>query len=340
MGWVWQHSRARGVDRYTHVALADVADDDGYSRGDEFASLNQLVQRMGTRKERIQKAITNLEEIGELLVYRPDDRDRGRHNEYVVLRGRDPLTVARARGWPISVAERSGRRTATKIDAPGSAPTDRRDGGAMDGPSTPQQAHRGAQAAPPATCGPPATGPVDDESAPSDQSVRHADHPDARSVRDRSAIGPPGGSLSMYSSSPKDLTGTACSEPDRGRARDAVRPVDDPVEELLDRVARLAPGVRLNLTARQRAELTVHLAAWREAAAGVDALVDVAEASIGRYGPPRTVQAWLGPWLGLTPPAIDLDEAVCDEHPLGELRVPRRVCAMCHTERVAAKIAQ
>jgi hypothetical protein len=82
------------------------------------------------------------------------------------------------------------------------------------------------------------------------------------------------------------------------------------------------------------------LSAWREPAAGVEALVDVAAASIERYGAPRSVRAWLGPWLELTPPAIDLDEAVCDQHPLGDLRVPRRVCAMCRTERLAALVAQ
>src|SRR5205085_1077673 len=141
--------------------------------------------------------------------------------------------------------------------------------------------------------------------------------------------------------SPLGLSGQEPSHPDvahqrdRGRARGTVEPVDELLGLVRGRLVDLGVDVDWRLTDRRRRELLEHAAAWPTEASAVAAFVDAALASIERYGAPDYARAWITVWLELEPPALDVDEALCEEHPLAGIPVPRRACAQCRASQVA-----
>lgn len=319
MAWVDDHAGTQGrpVAHNILYRMADQADDDGDLTGDGFGSINNLSRRTRYDRKTVMHAIAELEQLGELLIRRPADRGYGRHNDYVVLMGRDPRTVADARGW--------------------SRPADRSPSGTYPA-STPSAGHGPAEPTDPAADPVPAARPRLRlaEPVPSGTPTPGVEEPvDSRpaGVHDRSLSG-------TYPPSDRSWTGPGPVPSDgpfpssqipksRLPAARATRPVDklDQVEQTLtDR----GVAVVWDLGTEQRSELVAHLERW-PAAAGVTALVAHAEASIRAHGLPRSARAWVGGWLGLRPPSPRSAATECATH-RGQ---PADNCACCRADLLA-----
>lgn len=80
LGWVWDHSRAKGAERLVLLAIADCANAAGY---DAWPSMTELCRKTRLSERGVQKAIRRLEEMGELSVLA--NAGRGRTNRYRVV---------------------------------------------------------------------------------------------------------------------------------------------------------------------------------------------------------------------------------------------------------------
>lgn len=100
--WVWDHSKSSGNDRLVLLKIADEADHDGTNT---FPSMKTLARTTRVNERTIMRSVKRLEEMGELLVRRPDKYGAGHHNYYVVLMGRPASEVAEALDWPYTPPE-------------------------------------------------------------------------------------------------------------------------------------------------------------------------------------------------------------------------------------------
>lgn len=343
LAWVWEHSPADGSKLLLHLALADEARDDGYISGKEFGSLTRLQDkcRFGSRQT-IVAARDWLVAGHQLLMQTPAERGWGRHNEYVIVMGRDVDDLARSLGWAPRRHRRDGFDPQTVPNGEGAqSPSPRSTvGDTIPRTDEDRDAHRGAQAAAPARPVDVATEPVDKASTATPQPVRLAD-------RTKRATGP--GPVQDRSDSPDatqetqapqtiDLTDLA-HERHPDRARSAVVETGELLDDVRRQLAALAPetvGVRWDITARQVQELAVHALAWPTPAAAADDWTIAAATTVADRGKPFSARAWVVPWLYATPPARGVDEALCTEHALGELAVPSRICAPCRTAAVVS----
>jgi hypothetical protein len=334
-GWVKEHGPHRQPD---YGVLREIADHAGSHHGVDqayaYPGTELLARESRWSKTTVLEAIRSLEDTGFLLVRRPSDRGTGRgtgrHSEYVVLMGRDAHEVAERLGWPLH--ERSATHTDRGVGAHRGASAPNVDDDAMDGVEAASDACDDAQAAPPATCGQPATAPVDvpfrgpdERSATRTVSTSNG----VRSVFERSSNGAAHGTeLELEQEQLLDLAhGTH-----RGRARGTVKDVDELLDDVRRRLASLAPaavGVRWDVTAGQRQELAVHAMAWPTLADAAADWAITAATSIVDRGRPFSARAWVGPWLYVDPPAAVAGDTMCDEHALGDLAVPVRICAPC-----------
>jgi hypothetical protein len=336
LGWVFASKKAKGPDRMLLVAMADSANDDGYLSGEDFGSSSHMQRKCNfPSRQTLVEARNWLEQHHELLVLRPADRGGGRgggrHNEYIVLMGRDPHVVAAQFGWPVAPGQDEGSATQTDrgSEAAGQPPAASAESSAIDPATVQDDAHRGVQAAPPAARAQQVTAPVDTASAPSETgSARKTDIPwtGPGPVQDRSTS-LDASYTSPTSKQPSQLT--AAPRPERGHARGAVRPVDSRLEWIHDQLAGLAPDVVWDLTDHKERQLLEHLAAWPDVDSGCTAFVAAAVESIDRFGLPRSVRAWSTVWLELAPPPPQPGEALCTEHPIDGIDVPLRACAVC-----------
>jgi hypothetical protein len=312
----------------------------GIDQAYAYPGVELLAKESRWSKSTVLDAIRNLEDTGYLLVRRPSDRGTGRgtgrHSEYVVLMGRHPRTVAEKLGW--TVPERSATHTGNTSSGEDARSGDERDDDAKDGAPTSYGAPGRAQTAPSVTCGQQPTTPVYGLfRAPDERSATHTGSTSigVRSVVERSSNGVSHGTETEPELEPSPLVVDLAHGTDRDRARGAVRHADDLVDVLTDvrrHVASLVPGtddVRWDLTARQLRELLVHSLAWPSRDAVAVAWSTTAAAAVIEYQVPRSARAWVAPWLMTDPPAVLPGEAMCDEHALGALLVPTRVCAMC-----------
>lgn len=80
LGWVWDHSQAKGAERLVLLAIADCANAAGY---DAWPSMTELCRKTRLSERGVQKAIRRLEEMGELQVLA--NAGRGRTNRYRVV---------------------------------------------------------------------------------------------------------------------------------------------------------------------------------------------------------------------------------------------------------------
>jgi len=96
MSWVFEHSQARGNDRLVLLAIADQADADGLNA---FPSIPTIARMSRVPSRTVQRCLDRLEELGELLVHRPQRQGRGHHNVYAVPMERDRASVLVELGW-------------------------------------------------------------------------------------------------------------------------------------------------------------------------------------------------------------------------------------------------
>lgn len=104
--WVFHESPCTGNDRLVLLAIADEAGDDG-TNGHPGYRLIATKARLHT--DTVKRAVRRLERGGELLVLRPEVYGRGRFNRYVVVMGRNPVTLATELGWPVPALDRTVR---------------------------------------------------------------------------------------------------------------------------------------------------------------------------------------------------------------------------------------
>jgi hypothetical protein len=101
--WVWhecqvQHGRLR-------LVLLSVARHCAYDDGTgSYPSESRLARMARVNVKTLRSDIRRLEEVGELLVWRPAVAARGRSNQYAVVMGRDPAAVRRLVEEPRPVA--------------------------------------------------------------------------------------------------------------------------------------------------------------------------------------------------------------------------------------------
>ncbi len=94
--WVFHDSDADGSDRLVLLSIADEADDSGYC----YPGVNRLAAKSHVHRATVMRCLGSLEAAGELVVNRPKVHARGRHNQYVVAMGRNPLGIAAQLKWP------------------------------------------------------------------------------------------------------------------------------------------------------------------------------------------------------------------------------------------------
>lgn len=88
--WVWQHAPVSGNDLLLLLALADEANDDGCGC---HPSIRRLAKKIRAHTDTVTTGVRRLEEVGELLVKRPERKGRGQFNRYVLVLGRNPDEV-------------------------------------------------------------------------------------------------------------------------------------------------------------------------------------------------------------------------------------------------------
>lgn len=65
MSWVWEHSRAAGIDRLVLLAIADAANDDG---AQAWPSGETLARKTGVNLRTVQRSMRRLVDLGEVSV--------------------------------------------------------------------------------------------------------------------------------------------------------------------------------------------------------------------------------------------------------------------------------
>lgn len=120
MSWVWEHSRAAGIDRLVLLAIADAANDDGQQA---WPSGETLARKTGVNLRTVQRSVRRLVELGEVSV--KTNAGKGGTNVYRVhLATQTPGTAPPPRP-PVTPALRHPRRSATPAETtqtPGTAP--------------------------------------------------------------------------------------------------------------------------------------------------------------------------------------------------------------------------
>lgn len=100
MAWVWQHSRAKGNQRFVLLAIADCANAEG---AEAWPSTSELVRKTGLSERTVQGAIKALVELGELEV--TPHGGPGKRNRYrVLMNGPTPADSAPANPAPADSA--------------------------------------------------------------------------------------------------------------------------------------------------------------------------------------------------------------------------------------------
>lgn len=95
--WVWSQCQAvKGNNRLALLALADEANDDGYS----FPGYSTISRKINASQSCAIDCVTRLELAELILVRRPDVTGPGQHNEYLVVMDRDIPTLRARYGWP------------------------------------------------------------------------------------------------------------------------------------------------------------------------------------------------------------------------------------------------
>lgn len=98
LNWVFTHSPTTGNDRLVLFAIADEADDDGTNA---YPSVDRIASKARINKRTTLRCLSRLEEMGALIVHRPEKRGRGYFNTYVVImdapKKGDTLTEEKAR---------------------------------------------------------------------------------------------------------------------------------------------------------------------------------------------------------------------------------------------------
>ena len=90
--WVWDHSQSSGNDLLVLLAIADEADDDGTNA---FPSIDRLTRKARINRATTMRVIKRLEDMGELLVTRPERHGRGRYNVYAIpMRERSQIATS------------------------------------------------------------------------------------------------------------------------------------------------------------------------------------------------------------------------------------------------------
>lgn len=105
INWVLSESDAHGFDRLVMIALADEADDNGLKC---WPALRTIAAKAHVSVGAARASIDRLEEVGDLVVWRPEVTGRGNHNFYGLVMGRSPLEVAEA--LTAQVAKIAGRK--------------------------------------------------------------------------------------------------------------------------------------------------------------------------------------------------------------------------------------
>jgi hypothetical protein len=328
MAWVEEYGPQTNPDYSVLDYIARHASDHkGVDVAYCFPGINTLAQKSRWERKTVMDAITRLEQQGWLLVQRPSDRGSGRHSEYVILMGREPQVVADKLGW--ACRYRSVPGTCLKQTPPDGAGATEPDTVEVHRDPDGNDAHRGAQAAPPADPDHEATAPVDNDSAPSDdRSVSGTDPPRTGPgpVLDRSAQDGP--EVENLRTTPTGV----CSRTSPSRARGSAAVDIELFEELQTALAPLAPTTRWDLTDRDLSMLRAHISTWPDASSAIADFVQAATSAIDELGPPNSARGWRARWLGLTPPGALDGETLCTAHQLtGYPAVPTRACAECRS---------
>lgn len=95
MSWVWDHSRAEGIDRLILLAIADCANDEGT---EAWPSVPTLMRKARVTRRTVQRALASLIELGELDV--DYNAGRGGSNKYRILMADPRQNDARASVTP------------------------------------------------------------------------------------------------------------------------------------------------------------------------------------------------------------------------------------------------
>lgn len=288
--WVMTQNRtSHGNDRLVLLVFANEADTGtGYC----FPSVDLLAHHSCAHRSTVMRCVERLEADGQLLVKRPDNRGRGRHNEYVVVMGRDPYDVADNRGWsrPLLSPAALARR-ATELDGdPAATGTTETGAEHQDVPSSEDNT---------ATTGTTETGAVDNPEIPFSETSQTATITDQETVADTSHIG-----RTLVASSATIPSPSPNPNPSVHRASQ-FSPVDnlpEPVQQLAGRLAAAGHVVRWDIGEQQTALVTAALVVF-----GENTLVDVAMLEAARKGTPRSARAWVDAWTALAPPPLQHD---------------------------------
>lgn len=297
--WVMTSNRtSHGNDRLVLLVFANEADTGtGYC----FPSIDLLAHHSCSHRSTVMRCVERLEADGQLLVKRPDHRGRGRHNEYVVVMGRDPDALADARGWPRPpLTPEAQQRRATAL------------GEHMDVPSSDT----------PAATGTTETGVVDNTEIPLSETSQTATIPTDGTVADTSHIGSTLVASSATIPSPYPHPNPSVQ---RASSTSTVDNLPEPIRLLGQRLADLGHVTRWDLGERQTALVTAALVVH-----GEDVLVDAAQLEVAKKGTPRSARAWVDVWTALVPHSSVEVEAIDDLHLVSSLPAP---CGKCDPNR-------
>ncbi|HET6908883.1 MAG TPA: helix-turn-helix domain-containing protein [Mycobacteriales bacterium] len=279
------------------LVLLAVADE-ADDDGYAYPSFRTLAAKARIDKGTVPDVVRRLERSGHLLVNRPERQGRGHYNRYIVVMDRHVGELRDRYGWVPSLPVDQGSDTDSEpVDTTGTAPAE---GGRNATLSDPEKVAEGWRKG-------------GEKVAPDPYCPRPLTQ-DPTSTADL-ANGPAPGCV--------DLT-----------------VVDNRIDMVRRRLASLAPHlsvVRWDLTAQQVRELRVHMAAWPTDADAADEWARASIDSVQHHGEiPRSARAWKALWLQLDPPADVAGGVMCTDHALGDLAVPKRVCAVCRYDLVTA----
>jgi hypothetical protein len=111
MSWVWENSKAEGVDRLVLLAVADSANDMGM---DAYPSVTTLVRKTGVSERTVQRSLKRLASIGELHIASNAGRNGVNVYRVLMVSPRHPVTVT-PRQNDTSISDHKGTDTPVNL---------------------------------------------------------------------------------------------------------------------------------------------------------------------------------------------------------------------------------
>lgn len=120
MSWVWEHSRAAGIDRLVLLAIADAANDDG---AQAWPSGETLARKTGVNLRTVQRSVRRLVDLGEVSV-KTNAGKNGANVYRVHMAAQTPGTAPppRRSATPAQRHPRQNAAPAETTQTPGTAP--------------------------------------------------------------------------------------------------------------------------------------------------------------------------------------------------------------------------